>query len=279
MHELLILLLIILIVSKVFQKLLKIKYIYATLIVSIIIWILLININPYKKREDKFSILEYISHTYTPKMYRFNKINKEYIHYPIIIKPTICASNSIGVKLLKNTYDLQEYLSNNIIFSKNALMLQEFIPYKNEVGILYEKNLVTNGGSIISIVKKNTPNKIIHSSCYNNSYCEDITYKNTNKLNTIFTTIANSIPNFNIGRFDVKYKNETDLFNGKNFYILEVNGALGFDLRKHTSDIITSNYYIFRWIIYRMCMGFMNIIKLQSYNPIQTINAMTRCII
>ena len=56
-------------------------------------------------------------------------------------------------------------------------------------------------------------------------------YLITPKLNRIIDNISHRIPNFYVGRFDIRFYNISDLNKGK-FYILEVNGNMGFDLRK-----------------------------------------------
>ena len=88
--------------------------------------------------------------------------------------------------------------------------------------------------------------------------------------------ISNYIPNFNVGRYDIKYKDLNSLLDGKDFYILEVNGTMGFDLRKSNLQYfgILSIYYIERWFIYRQMQGLINIITLNGYNPIKLIQVM-----
>ena len=93
----------------------------------------------------------------------------------------------------------------------------------------------------------------------------------TPELDILIDKIACSIPNFNVGRFDIKYKNEKSLFEGKDFYILEANGTMGFDLRKGTNQLM-SNYYINRWIIYRFLYGIKNIVTFNGYDLFENVN-------
>lgn len=246
-------------------------------ILSILIIItIFINVNPYKNDENKYTILKHIPSQYVPKTELLNNIDVNNIKFPIIIKPINCTKNSKGVVVIKNKNELNDYLSNNSN-KLNEILYQNFIPYTNEVGILYEKNLFTQKGRIVSITKKISQKFEIMPGCTGDVSCEDLTKYITPKLNDIIDKISNHIPNFNVGRYDIKYKDEESLFNGENFYILEANGTMGFDLRKNTSSFLMSQYYINRWFFYRLFFGIKNIFTLNGYslydNIIVIINA------
>jgi len=231
----------------------------------LIMMIIFINVNPYNYNENKYTILKHIPSQYVPKTELLNDINVNNIKFPIIIKPIYCASRSRGVVVIKNNNELNNYLSEN---SNNLseLIYQDFIPYTNEVGILYEKDLFTKKGRIVSIIKKRSQKFEIMPGCTVNVSCENLTNYITPKLNDVIDKISNNIPNFNVGRYDIKYKDEESLFNGENFYILEANGTMGFDLRKYTSSFLMSQYYINRWFFYRLAFGIKNIFTLNGYN-------------
>ena len=94
-------------------------------------------------------------------------------------------------------------------------MVQTFVPYKNEVGILYEKN-------IKSIIIKHSKNSAVYDgSCYGGykSKCKEISHLITPELNNVIKNISNHIPNFNVGRYDIKYKDLNSLLKGTDFYI------------------------------------------------------------
>jgi hypothetical protein len=103
-------------------------------------------------------------------------------------------------------------------------------------------------------------------SCSDGVNCEDLSKFLSPELEKIICEISDNIPNFNVGRYDIKYKDEKSLFEGKNFYILEVNGTMGFDLRKGTNGVLISNYYINRWFFYRLFYGIKNIFTRNGYN-------------
>lgn len=53
----------------------------------------------------------------------------------------------------------------------------------------------------------------------------DVTATTSERLTATINNICTNIPGFYFGRLDIKFDNWTDLFNGKNFSIIEVNGA------------------------------------------------------
>lgn len=192
------------------------------------------------------------------------------LQYPVIFKPVKCARNSKDVELINNISEATAYLekNNNI----NEIMVQTFVPYKNEVGILYEKN-------IKSIVIKYSKNSAVNDgSCYDGykSNCKEISHLITPELNNVIKNISNHIPNFNAGRYDIKYKDLNSLLKGTDFYILELNTTMGFDLRKNFLNYfgIERIYYPERWFLYRQLQGLKNIITLKGYNPIKLIHYM-----
>jgi glutathione synthase/RimK-type ligase-like ATP-grasp enzyme len=253
----------------ILNKITKIDF-KINLILSLLInMIIFINVNPYKKQENKLSILNYIPKKYVPKTDKF--INIKDIKYPFILKPNNCSGCSKDVKVINNNIELDNYLKNNYQVL-NDILYQDFIPYENEVGILYEKDLYTNKGKIVSITQKKSLNYQIMAGCNNDINCFDLTDRITPKLNKIICDISDYIPDFNVGRYDIKYKNDESLFNGEDFYILEVNGNMGFDLRKNITNILMSNYYIYRWFLHRFFYGIKNIITLNGYNPSEYIN-------
>ena len=271
MFELIYFVIYIILLGLLMQHLFKNNLIINIIISFIIFMIIFINVNPYKNNENKLSILNYISEEFKPKSNYLTEIDLNNIDYPFIIKPNICTKVAKGVAVIRNKSDLDNYYINNN-FSKEDLIYQNFVPYKNEVGILYEKNLITGKGKIVSVVKKNSENSDIMASCYNGVSCEDLTKFVTPELDNIIDKISCSIPNFNVGRFDIKYKDEKSLFEGKDFYILEANGTMGFDLRKGTTNLIMSNYYINRWFIHRFLYGIKNIVSFNGYNLFENFN-------
>jgi hypothetical protein len=85
----------------------------------------------------------------------------------------------------------------------------------------------------------------------------------TPKLSKVIDNIAKGIPGYYCGRFDIRYYNTEDLKDGRNFYILEANGSMGFDLRYKAYPYLSpkSWWNRFRFILVRLWYGFLNICK------------------
>jgi carbamoylphosphate synthase large subunit len=108
--------------------------------------------------ESKKEIYDLIPQQYYPK----NRINKEgtaekcyktvesaAIKYPFIAKPDIGLRGS-GVKKINTVQDLKEYAEK----SKFDYVVQDLIPYENEVGIFYVRYPKEKLGRITGIVSK-----------------------------------------------------------------------------------------------------------------------------
>lgn len=230
----------------------------------LILWILFLNVNPYDVNQNKFSILLNVPSEYRPKMSILKNTNIRNLEYPVIFKPIKCSRSSIGVVIINNLDEANKYIENNNI---EDIMVQSYISYNNEIGILYEKNIKS------MVIKKS--NSIIRSACNGGVSCEDITHVVTPKLNNVINKISNRIPNFHVGRYDIKYKDLNSLLDGTDFFVLEANGTMGYDLRMFEgTNIIKNIYYSERWVLYRFLQGFINIVTLNGYNPIKLIQVM-----
>ena len=171
-----------------------------------------------------------------------------------------------AVKKIKNQSEL-------LIYHKKAnfeYLIQEFIPFKEEVGIFYvrfpnqEKGKVTgivykelfkvigDGISTIEKLIKQNPRfefqlKAIYKELGENIYevlplnqskilvplgnhCRgakflDYSHFISSELDEVLNEIALQIPGFYFGRLDVMYNSWEELLQGKNFLLVEVNGA------------------------------------------------------
>jgi hypothetical protein len=88
-------------------------------------------------------------HNDTPFGDIIKEIERNNFHYPLVGKPDI-GMKGLSVKKLNNQKELFEYA----IQSKVNFLVQEFIPYENEVGIFYYRFPNEQKGHISGIVKK-----------------------------------------------------------------------------------------------------------------------------
>ncbi len=185
--------------------------------------------------------------------------------FPLIGKPDI-GGRGRGVKALKDEEDVRAYV-------KNAFMdfhIQEFVPYKNEVGIFYYRYpgeaagklsgivgktflKITGDGvnSALQLIQKNK-RAILQLNALQKQYGNAldnvlpqgdelilVPYGNHARgamftdesvliddvLTKTIDAICLQIPGFYFGRLDIRYNTWEELKQGKNFSIIEVNGA------------------------------------------------------
>jgi hypothetical protein len=252
----------------------------------VIFWISFLSVNPYNfKDNNKYNILKYIPSQYKPKTILFTRSNLNQIFhmkYPLILKPTICTRNGSGIKKINSFQEITKYIDNK---NFKDYLVQEYIDTEYEVGLLYERNPLKSTGSIISIVEvKQLGDNFIRNDDKNNG----INYNHKKEYDRVFNrsdwislkltetidTISKKIPNFYVGRYDIKFSNINDFIKGKNFYILEANGTMGFDQRK---KCYSRNFFLnfiygipdsIRWITIRLLYGLINILTLKTYSII-----------
>lgn len=190
---------------------------------------------------------------------------KAQINFPFIAKPDIGLRGS-AVKKIQSVDELQNY-HNKANFD---YLIQDLIPYENEVGIFYvrfpneEKGKITgivakeylivegDGKSkTVDLIKANPRFELQLNALqreYGNQLNEvlkvgekrnlvpygnhargakfiDASDKISPQLTTVMNEVCLQIPEFYFGRLDIMYNNWNDFELGKNFSIVEVNGA------------------------------------------------------
>jgi hypothetical protein len=185
--------------------------------------------------------------------------------FPFIVKPDIGLRGS-AVKKVANAEQLAAYHEK----ANFDYLVQDFIPYPNEVGIFYvrfpnetqgkvtgivAKEFLTvqgDGSATITELLKADPRyalqlKVLQKE-YGNQLQEvlpknekrnivpygnhargakfiDVSHLISEKLTQTIHEVCSQIPEFYFGRMDVMYDSWEDLENGKNFSIVELNGA------------------------------------------------------
>lgn len=195
-----------------------------------------------------------------------SKIKEAGITFPLIAKPNI-GLRGTAVKKIDTILDLKNYIQN----ADFDFLIQELIPYKNEIGLFYvklpkqEKGFITgivskeflnvegNGIHTIRELLKKDPrfelqipalekeirdrmdivlkdNEKINLVPYGN-HCRGTKFIDTSshitpKITTLFNHVCSQIKGFYFGRLDIMYNSFDDLEQGKNFQIVEINGAI-----------------------------------------------------
>ncbi len=225
--------------------------------------------------DSKKEIYDLIPQYYYPKTtfvkekIPFNEVittlQQSNIKTPYIVKPDIGLRGS-AVKRIDSIEDLKAY-HNKANFD---YLLQDLIPYENEVGIFYVRYpnqkhgkitgivakefliIEGDGFSTISALLKKNPRYEFQLKALHKEYGEqlnnilkqgekrnlvpygnhargakfiDASYLISDKLTKVIDDMCLQIPEFYFGRMDLMYQSWEDLELGKNFSIVELNGA------------------------------------------------------
>lgn len=224
--------------------------------------------------DSKFEIYQTIPQKYYPRTIlieenkSFNDVlsllNENNFSFPLFLKPDVGLRGSAVEKV--HTIEQLENYFNKVTFS---FLIQETIPYANEVGIFYvklpnkegkitgivEKEFLTVTGDGVSnikeLIKKNLRYAIYYDSLekslgkimteiiekdakkvlvpYGNhargSKFIDSSFKKTSVLEKTIVNLCKEIDGFYFGRIDLMFNTWEELEKGKNFSIIEVNGA------------------------------------------------------
>lgn len=225
--------------------------------------------------ESKKEIYDIIPQKYYPKtnlvLEKSNfdtvilEIEKSQIKLPFIAKPDIGLRGS-AVKKIHSITELKSYHKK----ANFDYLVQDLIPFENEVGIFYVRFPSEKKGKITGIVSKEflivegdgissvedlivrNPRYALQLKILKQEYGYQlrailmkgekrnlVPYGNhargakfidasnliSDKLTKVIDDMCQEIPEFYYGRLDVMYANWTDLEDGKNFAIVEVNGA------------------------------------------------------
>jgi hypothetical protein len=192
-------------------------------------------------------------------------VRQQNFKYPLVGKPDI-GMKGMMVKKLENEDELVSYAAT----LKVDFLVQEFIPYKNEVGIFYYRNPGEDRGYISGIVRKeflsvqgdgiNTVEQLLSRN--KRAILQLSTLRDTEKdkmglvlkpgeeliivpygnhvrgakflddsnlideeLTHTIDSVCKKIKGYYYGRMDVRYNTWEELKQGRNFSIIELNGA------------------------------------------------------
>ncbi len=225
--------------------------------------------------ESKKEIYDLLPPQYYPKTILVNQSNSltpsalqqlvAHLRFPLVGKPDI-GMQGLGVKKLENLEEVIAYARH----SRVDFLLQEFVPYANEIGIFYYRYPNEANGKISGIVGKefltvtgngkNTIEQLLQQDkrfilqleALRQNYGDDLqtvlaeeekyllvpygnhargakfldlTDRTDAALTDVIDTICKSVPGFYYGRMDIRFESWEGLKAGRDFSIIELNGA------------------------------------------------------
>lgn len=257
-----------------------ITVVIAVVVGLIILYYCFLSANPWSTRMSKDKILSYVPEPFALNTRLLKKSSYlSDLKYPVIFKPVVCNGNGKGVKKINNVKEAIEYMK---VSEEQFVIAQEYYPGKFEVGVLYERYPFDASGSIVSIVSKETGDDWKPLRCNTCSYkggVDCFIIKSTQKLQSTIDHIAKKIPDFYVGRFDIRFYSLDDFLNGENFKIIEVNGVMGFDLRTSIDSskcMFTTVKNVLYWVARRVLIGLQNIVQLNGGNVFEVFDISTK---
>jgi len=193
------------------------------------------------------------------------QLQQNELYFPMIGKPDV-GGRGRGVKALRDEDEVKTYVQNAFL----DFHIQEFVPYKNEVGIFYYRYHNQNRGDISGIVRKEflavtgdgsktirellneDPRAVLQLKALDAAYGSGLNlilekgeekimvpYGNhargakflddshliDEELTDMIDKVCKRIPGFYFGRLDIRYQSWEELKQGRNYSIIEVNGA------------------------------------------------------
>jgi hypothetical protein len=252
------------------------------IIVCLIFYYCWLSVNPFNIWSiSKITLLNKIPKKNKPTTFLYNhNVDLNYLKYPVIFKPNICSGIGRNVEIIKSKKEAINYIKDFRKIHKNeVIIIQNFIKSKHEFGILYERLPWNKNGKIIAITEKiydkKNKIKIWNENAFGEEYGYyiDCPYLINKKIEQDFDKITKNISkNMYVCRYDVLINNRQDLYNEK-FKILEVNGAMGYDLRvwDNIKDIKRYAFLILRWLYVRLLIGIYNVLTFNGVNILQLI--------
>ena len=107
----------------------------------------------------------------------------------------------------------------------------------------------------------------------NFTHCNNRNEWITHEFNEKIDKISKGIPNFYVGRYDIRFSDIEKFKKGEDIKVLELNGTMGYDLRATLIPKLSFRYICLclRFILVRLLVGMENVLLLNAVNPFSLI--------
>lgn len=244
------------------------------IIILLLIFILLcsffinMSINPKISHYTKYQLLSLIRDD-VPDMVLIDKhVDNsklfDTLKYPYVFKPNYCEDFAHQVEIIKNKKQAHDYLKRSI---DRYIVVQKYHPGPHEGTVYYSRNPITNKVYIIVVERKQNDTKrewlwkssIGYKYGYSTEHRKDL---ETEELKQKIMSISNKIPEFYLGRYDVRFENPETFKKGQGFKILELNKQGASDTRWNVDNSYLYNLRIFIIFVTRILVyGLVNILR------------------
>ncbi|SKB78604.1 hypothetical protein SAMN05660226_03138 [Parapedobacter luteus] len=191
-------------------------------------------------------------------------LNDNGLHFPLIAKPNI-GDRGVQVKILESSTDLHHYAAASkvnfliqefidydheigifyyrvpgekrgrisgivgkeylTVTGDGTSSIEALLTVKNRYIIQLPRLKATYGKKLDTVLQRGAKYTLPYGSHCRGALFRDVSDKINDKLLNVIDDICQRIPKFHYGRMDVKFKGWDELNQGKNFSIIELNGA------------------------------------------------------
>ena len=225
-------------------------------------------INPKVVHLTKYETLNFIRDD-VPHFFLIDTSNDnteilEKLKYPYVFKPNYCEDYAHQVEIIKGKHQAAEYLQKSI---DKYIIAQKYHPGPYEGTIYYTKHPLTKKVRIIVVERKQNNNKkewlwkssVGYKYGYSTQHRPDL---ETEELKRKVISMSEKLPEFYLGRYDLRFENHETFKLGKDFKVVEINSQGASDTRYNVDNSYLYNLGIFaRYIYIHTEYGLLNILR------------------
>lgn len=250
---------------------------------SIIVYWVMLSINPFWMRANrisKYETLHRLPHDVNLSVREVSSLDdlafykgKLEHQFPVVIKPSICTTNSRNVQKCSDYRCLEKYLSERITNGplndqrngdQGAWVIQEYAP-KTEGVVFYYKLPYMNKGSIKNIGIREESEKVLgkqNTSLKAQYWPETFRTDFSSKYLDFFDDLASKIPGYTGGRFDIMLPDsyESDLIDPRGTTVLELNVFFLGCIQEKTPKSFWDELKTIRTSLMQIYIGIVNIV-------------------
>ena len=213
----------------------------ALLCLFLVFWAALINCNPYPWHCCVFDHLRVLDRA-LPTQPVTRSTDLASLAYPLVFKPSLCSTNSSGVRLIHSAIEAAAYMRETL---EDVVCAQAFHPGE-EYTIMWERWPWSRRGRVVAVCwrRKTHPAGEFHPLSGNGTPKVTVpaSHLSTPALVRVVETMMVKMPSVYCTRFDVRADGEAAMSRG-DFWVLESNGTVGVPARStaYSSFVHTRN--------------------------------------
>lgn len=184
--------------------------------------------------------------------------------YPVVMKPDLYSTRSVGAKRIDNITEARAYLEG----AQDHTIVQAFHPGPKFVGAYYFRDPDTGKESIVSMVENSIPDDDGHSEYFTQKriFTSRPEWNTPAFQKSLFRWLRH-IPGFHAGRLDIMFKDPEELMKGKGYHVIEINGSRSRILDAVQGNLVVDPARFMRLESKKFLFGLKNVMKGEGWDP------------